>query len=75
MHAATTMNAAIPITNISRPSPNAQCNQGAPTPPVTLILRKLTPDASRLTIGLGERLTQTHLPGVIRLHKQSADIS
>jgi hypothetical protein len=60
-----------PITNISRPSPN----QGAPTPPVTLILRKLTPDASRLTIGLGERLTQTHLPGVIRLHKQSADIS
>ncbi len=63
-----------PITNISRPSPHAQYNQGAPTPPATLILRQLIPSASRRTIGLGERLTQTHLPGVIRLRKQSADI-
>jgi len=61
-------------TNISRPSPHAQYNQGAPTPPATLILRQLIPSASRRTIGLGERLTQTHLPGVIRLRKQSADI-
>jgi hypothetical protein len=73
MHAATTMNAAIPNNEYFTTIAKRQCNQGAPTPPATLILRKLPPDASRLTIGLGERLTQTHLPGVIRLHKQSAD--